>query len=153
MLTHDVAVQILAGLQTNWPHLALDREAVLFGAALHDIGKTAHPEELQQPGNRHEAAGERLLLAAGISPHLARFCRTHGAWSAESPLEDLLVALADKVWKGRRDEPLEQALVDRIVAVVGEPPWQVFIALDDLLTHIAETADERLSWQQRRPIE
>jgi hypothetical protein len=123
-LTHDVAAQLLAGLQTHWPQLTLNRGAVLFGAAIHDIGKTVHPEELRPPGRLHEAAGEQVLLAAGISPALARFCRTHGEWNAESPLEDLLVALADKVWKGRRDEPLEQALVDRIVLATGDLQWK-----------------------------
>jgi len=28
-----------------------------MGAALHDIGKVLHPEELSGPGNAHEIAG------------------------------------------------------------------------------------------------
>ncbi len=35
---------------------------------------------------------------------------------------DLLVALADKVWKRKREEDLEQRLVARIAAATGEEP-------------------------------
>src|SRR5690606_2570356 len=63
-LTHDVAARLVTGIRKHWPDLPLDVEAVRFGAATHDLGKVTYPEELQQPGNRHEAAGEQLLLAA-----------------------------------------------------------------------------------------
>lgn len=151
-LTHDVAARLVTGIRKRWPHLPLDAEAVRFGAAAHDLGKVTYPEELRQPGNRHEIAGEQLLLAAGIRPELARFCRTHGQWRDESPLEDLLVALADKVWKGKRDEPLEQAILAQITRRTGEEPWTVFLALDDLLAQLAAGAEERLSWQRSHPV-
>ena len=60
-----------------------------------------------------------------------------------------MVALADKVWKGRREEDLEHRLALRISAVEGEEPWRVFPRLDDLLTAISSDADRRLDFQSR----
>jgi putative nucleotidyltransferase with HDIG domain len=88
--------------------LAFDRELVLLGAALHDAGKIIHPSELDQPGHDHEVAGRALLMANGVEPEVARFCVTHAAWAEQGiALEDLLVALADKLWKGKREGDLE----------------------------------------------
>jgi hypothetical protein len=52
-LVHDVAHQLLAWVTGRYPALRVDREAVLFGAATHDIGKTAHIAELSGPGSAH----------------------------------------------------------------------------------------------------
>ena len=60
-----------------------------------------------------------------------------------------MVALADKVWKGRREEDLEHRLALRISAAEGEEPWRVFTRLDDLLTAISSDADRRLDFQSR----
>jgi hypothetical protein len=69
---HDVACQLADWAGQRRPPLAFDRDAVLFGAATHDIGKTVHPGELSGPGSAHEEAGRQLLLDCGISPELAR---------------------------------------------------------------------------------
>ena len=45
----------------RWPVLSVDHEAVLYGAATHDIGKVLHPNELDGPGNEHEKDGPALL--------------------------------------------------------------------------------------------
>lgn len=80
------------------PPLAFDRDAVLFGAATHDIGKTVHPGELSGPGSAHEEAGRQLLLDCGISPELARFAATHASWTRPGTrTEDLMVSMADKI--------------------------------------------------------
>ncbi|MEU5879038.1 hypothetical protein [Spirillospora sp. NPDC047279] len=68
---------------------------------------------------------------------LARFARTHAAWDEHDGLDDLLVTLADKVWKGRRVEALERKVVDRLAAVAAEPVWETFMKADDLLERIA----------------
>jgi hypothetical protein len=150
---HDVAVDLTAWLPTAFPAADFDRPAVLFGAATHDIGKIVHPAELSGPGSDHEAAGEALLLAAGVDPGRARFAGTHGSWhSARAGLDDLLVSLADKIWKGRRQADLEQLVVDHLVRVGGRAPWEVFLALDDHLTGLAEGADDRLAFQNAYPI-
>ena len=62
-------------------------------------------------------------------------------------LEDLLVALADKVWKGARVEALEMKVTQHIAQHCQQEEWAVYIVLDDLLSAIAEDADARLSWQ------
>jgi hypothetical protein len=149
---HDVAWDLTAWLRRHFPAVDFDRPAVLFGAATHDIGKIRHPHELSQPGTDHEAAGHDLLLEHGISEHLARFARTHGRWAQpDRRIEDLLVSLADKVWKAKRVPDLEQFVVDRLSAATGEESWRVFMKLDDELDRLAAGADHRLDFQNRHP--
>jgi hypothetical protein len=146
-LVHEAAVELTAGLRRHFPKLAFDADAVLFGAATHDLGKVLHPEELTGPGSRHEEDGPAQLERHGVPPHLARFARTHGAWSRESlPLEDLLVALADSVWKGERNDPLE-LVINRIAEATGIQSWEAFSKMDGVLTEIAESGYERLAEQ------
>ena len=141
---HDVAWSITDRLGRRSPDLPFDTTAVLFGAATHDIGKVLHPDELSGPGRRHEAAGRDLLIRYGVPAHLARFAATHGSWDAEEAgLDDLLVSLADKIWKGARVESLEE----RVAGHLGGPPWEGFPAVDDLVRDLAAGADERLAFQ------
>ncbi|HEY1012349.1 MAG TPA: HD domain-containing protein, partial [Herpetosiphonaceae bacterium] len=143
----------LAGLRAAWPALAVDEEAVRFGAATHDLGKTLHPAELNGPGRRHERDGPALLEREGVAPELARFARSHGAWQTEpAALEDLLVALADACWKGARRQELESALGELIAARLGADRWAVWLALDDLIESVAAGADRRLAWHNQFPI-
>ena len=145
---HDVAWQLTQALAVEVPGLAFDRAAVLFGAATHDIGKTVHIGELSGPGSAHEPEGHELLLRLGIDDSLARFAGTHGSWHRPGlGLDDLLVSLADKVWKGKRVAELEQLVVDRIAAATGREPWQAFMDLDDILGRLAAGADDRLAFQ------
>lgn len=147
-LVHDVAWQVTGRLAADHPELVFDREAVLFGAATHDIGKVRHPAELSRPGRLHEPAGRELLLELGVPQRLARFAGSHGSWTADGvAVEDLLVSVADKVWKGHRVTGLEQLVVDRLAAACGLEPWAAFLALDDLLEAVAATADARLAYQ------
>jgi hypothetical protein len=119
-----------------------------LAAHLRDIGKIIHIEELSRPGSLHEKAGEQLLLEAGVAPHLARFAATHASWTEPGiTVEDLLVSLADKVWKGKRVRELEQLLVDQLVIASGQEAWQVFLDLDDQLGKLTESADARLAFQ------
>ncbi|MBV1848723.1 HD domain-containing protein [Catellatospora tritici] len=149
-LVHDVAWRLTAELTRRCPALAYDRDAVLFGAATHDIGKTTHPDELAGPGHEHERAGARLLEAHGVLPGLARFAASHAHWDQGSTTEDLLVSVADKVWKGKRVADLEQLLADRVTAA-GTDRWEAFLLVDALLERIAAGADERLAWQGSYP--
>ena len=135
-VVHEVSCRLVAGIQRAWPRLAFDAGAVAFGAATHDIGKARHPHELSEPGTMHEGAGEQLLLAAGVSPALARFARTHGQLSDAHVLEDLLVMVADKIWKGKRDEAVEERLCAAISEATGAPTWDVFLRLDTLCSAI-----------------
>ncbi|WP_433078628.1 HD domain-containing protein [Dactylosporangium sp. CA-052675] len=146
---HDVAVEIV-----DWAggEVEVDRAAVLFGAATHDIGKARFPEELSGPGAQHEPAGQQLLVALGVEPRLARFAALHGNWRRDAAtLEELLVTLADKVWKGRREAGLEEQVAQVVAEARGEPVWAVFMRVDDALTRIADGADARLAFQSRFP--
>lgn len=150
---HDVAVEIVDWVQLKHPEIEFDREAVLFGAATHDIGKTVHPDELSGPGSAHEQAGYDLLRAHGVDERLARFARDHASWTGpDIGIEDLLVTLADKVWKAKRVPDLEQRVVEHLAAVAGQEPWEAFLALDDFLDGLAADADSRLAFQATYPI-
>jgi len=153
-LVHDSASQIATRFTAAWPELTYDRHAVLLGAAVHDVGKILFPSELSQTGHEHERAGEELLRSLGFPAELARLARTHAQWAGESPLviEDLMVALADKLWRGRRDDVLEVAFCDLLAERASQERWQIFVALDDIATALAVRADERLSWQNQHAI-
>ena len=153
LLVHDVSVRLLRALREAWPGLRFDADAVVWGAATHDIGKAHHREELSGPGKAHEAAGERLQLARGVPPTLARFARTHGAREStpDLALEDLLVILADTAWKGKRSRELDDQVVAALSAATGAPAWDVFLKLDTILEALAADADPRLAWHGRFP--
>lgn len=152
-LVHDVASRLLDRLARDHPDATVDRAAVLFGAAVHDIGKTLHTAELSGPGSAHEQAGYRLLLDHGVPEPMARFARTHAGWTSPGiTLEDLLVSLADKIWKAKRVPELEQLVIDRLSAASGRPLWETFLTLDTALTDLAEHSDRRLAFQNSHPI-
>jgi hypothetical protein len=153
-LVHDVAARLLEGLLALWPDLKVDAQAVLFGAATHDIGKALVPEELSGPGSQHEARGRAWLEEQGVPPVRARFAQTHAAWKQGGALrlEDLLVALADRVWKGARDAELETPTAAALSRAAGIQPWEAYSSLDELLTGLAADADERLEIQAAAPL-
>ncbi len=144
-LVVEVASELLDGLSDHFD-LDLDAELVLMGAALHDSGKILHPDEMSEPGHEHEAAGEALLIEHGVSADVARFCKTHGLRSdAKIELEDLLVALADKLWKGKRSQELEEATIELMTTRAGSQPWEAFNVADALFEAIANKGTDRLA--------
>ncbi|MFD8085896.1 HD domain-containing protein [Kitasatospora sp. NPDC059722] len=150
-LVHEVAVTIADHCAATG--LDLDREALLYGAATHDIGKTVHPEELSGPGSAHEPAGHALLRERGVPERLARFARSHASWGEPGvTVEELLVSLADKAWKNSRVRDLEDRVVERLATATGRAPWEVFLDLDDLLTRIGDDAPRRLAVQAAYPV-
>ena len=148
VLVHDVAARLLEALAATWPHLPVDAGAVLLGAATHDIGKVRVPEEVTGPGTTHAALGQQLLEEHGFPTELARYARTHETWIEEPDVtpEDLLVALADYLWRGKRDAALEGAITSWIADAVSAAPWVVFLDVDDIATDLAQDAPRRLSW-------
>lgn len=142
-LVVEAANELVAGLQ---PFVScFDVRTVLLGAALHDIGKILHPDEMSGPESRHELDGRDLLAVHGLNV-LARFAMTHAQWDDDAlPLEDLLVALADKLWKGKRVAALEHRIVDRLSTRRGAPSWEVFTLADKVFERIAARRDERLA--------
>ncbi len=147
-LVHDAAVELLDGLAAAFPGLVIDRDAILFGAATHDLGKVLHPGELTGPGDLHERDGPDLLEQYGVSPRLARFARSHGRWRETDDLEDLLVALADSIWCGRRIEQLEMKVAVILAAATGVEEWAAWARLDAVCAEIASRGDARLAYQQ-----
>ncbi|KJK56073.1 phosphohydrolase [Saccharothrix sp. ST-888] len=150
---HDVAHQLVDWAGQHHSDLDFDRGAVLFGAATHDVGKTVHIAELSEAGSAHEEAGRALLLDHGVRPQLARFAGTHASWTApDITIEDLLVSLADKIWKNKRVQELEDLVVTQLAAASGRSAWEEFMALDDLLGRIGDGADQRLAFQASYPV-
>jgi putative nucleotidyltransferase with HDIG domain len=126
-------------------NVQFDEKLVRLGVALHDVGKILHPEELNLPGKKHEREGESLLLANGLNPRLARCCVSHGQWQTmDCSLEELVVALADTLWKGKRDEGLENKIVDEISRQLNRERWGLFIELDSCFEFIASPGEDRL---------
>jgi len=149
-LVHAAAVELLDGLAAEFPGVDVDRYAVLFGAATHDLGKSLHPDELTGPGSQHEDDGPGLLEQQGVSPTLARFALSHGRWREVDDLEDLLVALADNVWRGRRLDDLEAKVMAVLAAMIGLEPWAVWMKLDGVCEEIASRGEVRLAIQAGR---
>lgn len=131
--------------------IMINKPLILFGAVLHDAGKIRYPEELAGAGNRHEEAGESLLVECGISPDIARFCKSHGQWQTmDCSLEEYLVAASDTVWKGKRDSELEKRIGDIVTKRTGRDKWEILIELDALFESIASEGHKRLLRSQYR---
>ena len=149
---HELVVEaatLLTARLSRELKLSFDREEVLLGAALHDAGKILHPEEQREPGHRHEEAGQALLLSHGVPERLARFCVTHATWQAEDrTMEDFLVTLADKLWKGRREAELEARVLEVIARRSGREAWRIFDRLDAICEAVASDGPDRLARSQ-----
>lgn len=123
-----------------------DKLFVQVGIAVHDAGKIVHPNELEGGGNLHEAAGEKLLLEHGVDAKIARCCRSHAQYASMSvSFEELIIALADTLWKGSRETGLELQVIDGVAARLQASRWDLFETLDSLFEEIAAKGDERLS--------
>ena len=148
-LVHDACCTLLEALQDRFPGLQVNRDLVALGSAIHDAGKLIHPEEISGPGQQHEVDGPAFLVERGFEPVEARFAMTHGRWGEEpnTPLEDLLVALSDEIWKGSRNDRLESRVSQAIADETGLMVWEVYAWLDLVLNEIAEGADRRLAYQ------
>ncbi len=147
-IVHTTAFDILTQLKVEWPILKINQELILFGAATHDIGKTEITDELFESGKRHELTGMTILLNHGFTNEQSRFALTHGNWQDESlKIEDLLVALSDKIWKGNRVDDLERLVGQKLSSMLDCDYWDVYGKLDSILSQIALGADEKLNWQ------
>jgi hypothetical protein len=112
----------------------------------HDAGKIQHAAELAGPGSEHEPAGQALLLSASVDAAVARCCMSHARWAdMETSFEELVVALADTLWKGKRNEVLEKRVVEGAAARVGRPFWDLFVPLDTQFEDIAGGGPGRLA--------
>ena len=123
----------------------IDGNFVRIGTAIHDVGKIVHTNEMTGPGSEHEPGGEKMLLQQGVDPAIARCCLSHARWaSMECSIEELLIALADKLWKGKRVEELELKIIDRLALLNVSDRWDIFAELDGHFEEIAAGGHERL---------
>jgi len=143
-LVLEAGEQLLRALHA-WGGVIVDDDRVRCGCLLHDSGKLLHPEELDGPGRRHEEAGRVMLLDHGVADDVAVFCATHGDVALATMLEEVLVTTADKLWKGKRVDVVEHALVAMIVDVTGKEQWAAFAWFDEVAASIAAGGDERLA--------
>lgn len=125
--------------------IQLDFEFIRAGVVIHDIGKIVHINEMTGPGSKHEPEGEKILIENGASLKLARICMSHARWSEmECSFEELLIALSDKLWKGKRVESLELEVVDRAAVQLKKERWDIFLELDLKFEEIASGGHKRL---------
>ncbi|ABW27219.1 HD domain-containing protein [Acaryochloris marina] len=143
-LVGEAAEELLDSLASL--DLNIQNDLVRLGASIHDAGKILCPGELTMPGNQHEPVGEQMLLEAGVQPEIARCCLSHARYeSMEVCLEELLVALSDKLWKGKRVATLELRVIDEIAEVMGKNRWDIYLYLDECFEKIAANGDHRLA--------
>jgi hypothetical protein len=123
----------------------IDKDFIRLGVVFHDAGKILHPAELSTKGNRHEADGESLLIQHNVDPTLARCCRSHAKWQQmDCSLEELWVALADTLWKGKRNSQLEELAISRLAKQAHRDYWELFIQMDNCFERIAADGHFRL---------
>lgn len=60
------------------------------------------------------------------------------------------MALADKLWKGKREQALELCVIDEVATRLHLDRWDVFPKLDLIFEDIASGGEMRL--QKSRPI-
>lgn len=129
----------------NELNIQLDFEFIRIGVVIHDIGKIKHPTEMINSGSKHETAGQELLLSLGVEPKIARCCVSHSQFSTmECSIEELIIALSDKLWKGKRVKRLEMRIIDELADLMGKDRWDIFSKLDSQFEFIANGGDERL---------
>lgn len=150
ILVYNTASDLTQKMKLEFPAFNLLEDEIAFGAATHDIGKIIEKAELSEKGNRHEQMGYNILINYGIADNLARFTKTHGDWKNDQvKTEDLIVSLADKIWKGQRIDALEERLIAAISTAINEDYWTVYSKMDRIITEISAGADIRLDWQSR----
>lgn len=73
-------------------------------------------------------------------------CRSHAGWrDLAQTLEELVIALADKLWKGSRVTELEELVISRAASSSRRDRWELFTPLDSLFEEVASSAESRLS--------
>ena len=143
-LVGDAADLLIAGYKRLG--IPFDSKLVELGVAIHDIGKINYPAELDAPGSLHESSGRAILLSQGVQPEVAQCCVSHAAWDGpEVSFEELSVALADKLWKGKREAELELLVIDASSVKLGVERWDVYLQLDKLFESITADATARIN--------
>ncbi|GEP44239.1 HD domain-containing protein [Brevifollis gellanilyticus] len=142
-LVSGVAVNLAIALRSLG--IVTDPERAGLMGAVHDAGKSVVTEELSIPGSAHEAIGREVALRLGLPESISKICCSHSSDTTdELDTEEIVVRLADKLWKGKRDPDFEKQAVQRFSAELGKEDWEVFMNLDKIFESIAESGYERL---------
>ncbi|WP_452598860.1 hypothetical protein [Pontimicrobium sp. MEBiC01747] len=73
---------------------------------------------------------------------------THGNWREDNlEIEDFIVCLSDKIWKGKRDIELDNCIVNKISEMTKINFWDVSTKLELILEKIVIGSDKRIAWQ------
>jgi hypothetical protein len=123
---HDVAHRLIDLLRRRYPGVRVDREAVVYGAATHDIGRFIQAGELPGAGSAHARIGHLDQAEGPVAD------------GTDVTFEDLLVRLADTICRTERVPELEQLVVEHLAAASRQEPWEAFVVLDDILGELAE---------------
>ncbi|MDB9837202.1 HD domain-containing protein [Flavobacteriaceae bacterium] len=147
-IVNSTALCMVDHLKTEWPNLMLNKKEILFGASTHDIGKIIITDELYKKGKKHESEGFKLLKEVGYNDQESRFTITHGNWeNSDLKIEDFIVCLSDKIWKGKRTNELEEWITNKIAELTKTDFWDVSMKLDLILEKIVIGSDDRIAWQ------
>ncbi|WP_075344686.1 HD domain-containing protein [Tenacibaculum agarivorans] len=147
-IVNSTALHIVEQLNTEWPNLELNKKEILFGASTHDIGKAVITDELYKKGKKHESKGFEILKELGYNDEESRFTITHGNWENQGlKIEDLIVCLSDKIWKGKRVNELEERITNEISELTKTDFWDVSMKFELILEKIAIGSDDRIAWQ------
>ena len=147
-VVHNTAFELISALESQFQQLNLNSQLILLGAAIHDIGKAKVRNELVEKGNLHEKIGYDLLIEKGFTEMQARFAKTHGNWQNEhNLLEDLLVSLSDKLWKGKRIQVLEELVCQSLSQILQIDYWETFLKADSIFERISLDGDRKIAWQ------
>lgn len=101
------------------------------------------PGSFLKPGR---CMGKPVLLPAhGVQPAIARCCVVHGTCNlTEVSLEERTVALADKLWKAKREGDLELLVIEETAGRLGVSRWDVLVRPDNVFEEIAADGADRL---------
>ncbi|AZA98514.1 HD domain-containing protein [Chryseobacterium joostei] len=153
ILVYNLGLDLTEKIIFEFPTLRLLTDEIVFGTATHDIGKIIEKNELREKGKQHEQTGYKILMDYGIKENLARFTITHGDWENENlAIEDLIVTLADKIWKGQRIDKLEEKVIAEISKLTNIDYWTVYLKIDNIISQIINGSDKRLNWQNNFEI-
>lgn len=126
-------------------NMTVDKNLGQILAVAHDIGKISISEELHGAGHRHEKFGKEFLSSWGFDSSIYNICEIHGTWRNYSPnLEDSLVILADRLWRGARESELEEMIAHLFCEKTNQAFWDVYLFLDSIFEKIATQGTIRI---------
>lgn len=62
----------------------------------------------------------------------------------ECNFEELVVALADCLWRGKRNNELEHRVIAQVAEILDRDDWDVFVSLENGFEKISAGGDLRL---------